>query len=57
LQAGGLAQQQAQQQLNTDYANQYAQANWPYDLLNRFGQVLGLSMGTGGVSTVQIPRA
>ena len=56
LQAGGLAQQQGQQQRNIDYQNQMAQANWPYELLNRFGQILGMSMGSGGVSTVQIPK-
>jgi hypothetical protein len=48
LGVGGLQQQQAQQQLNAAYQNQYNQAFWPYQLVNWLGQAAtGVNQGFG----------
>lgn len=51
LQAGGAQQQQAQNQLNTAYQNQYAQAGWPYQALQGLGQGVNLALGGAGSTT------
>ena len=48
LAAGGMQQQQSQNQLNTTYQNQLNQAQWPYQLLQYLsGELGGLGQGAG----------
>jgi len=51
LGAGTFQQQQNQDVLNTNYANNLAQAEWPFSLLSFLGSALGQAGGGTGTST------
>lgn len=55
MQAGGAQQAQAQNVLNTGYQNLYGQAGWPFEALDKLGQVIGQALGTGSVQKVTMP--
>lgn len=56
LGAGAITQEQQQNQLNTQYQNQYSQFMWPYQQAQYLGSGLGLPAGSGG-ATVSYPSS